>query len=91
MRSVRVVARGRVQGVGYRWFIRDAADGAGIAGWVRNRRGGTVEAELHGAPAAVDTVVEAMRDGPPGARVDALEVIDIEHGMSVGFEIRPTV
>jgi hypothetical protein len=46
---------------------------------------------LHGAPAAVDTVVEAMRDGPPGARVDALEVIDIEHGMSVGFEIRPTV
>ena len=63
-----VIARGRVQGVGYRAFVADEAMSRQIGGWVRNRRDGTVEAVLAG-PAEV---VEACRKGPLGSRVDAI-------------------
>jgi acylphosphatase len=71
---VRVIARGRVQGVGFRWHVREAARRAGIRGWVRNRPDGSVELLAAGEAAAVDRVVEAMRTGPPSARVDHVEV-----------------
>ena len=60
---------GRVQGVGYRYALRAEALANGVSGWVRNRRDGTVEAVLQGAPAAVDSVIEWARRGPPAARV----------------------
>jgi acylphosphatase len=69
-----IVARGRVQGVGYRAFVADEAARRGIAGWVRNRRDGTVEAVFEGPPDAVEAVIAACRIGPWGARVDAVEV-----------------
>ena len=62
--------RGRVQGVGYRAFVEDAAARRGLHGWVRNRRDGSVEAVFSGAAAAVDAMIEACRKGPPSARVD---------------------
>src|SRR5262249_23720421 len=75
-----VVIRGRVQGVGYRAFAEYTALDHGLAGWVRNRRGGAVEAGVGGGRAvlagpatAVARVVEAYRRGPPGARVDSLD------------------
>jgi acylphosphatase len=68
-----VVIRGRVQGVGYRAFTEYAALDYGLAGWVRNRRDGAVEAVFAGPPATVAEMVEACRRGPPGARVDAVE------------------
>ncbi len=71
---VRVVARGRVQGVGFRWHVREAARRAGIRGWVRNCEDGSVELLAAGDPAAVDRVIEAVRSGPPASRVDAVDV-----------------
>ena len=68
-----VLVRGRVQGVGYRYFVQTAALDGGLEGWVRNRRDGSVEAVLAGPPATVMRVVEACRRGPPGARVDAVD------------------
>jgi acylphosphatase len=69
----RIVVRGRVQGVGFRYAMVDAAERHGVAGWVRNRRDGTVEAFVQGEPAAVDAITAWCRRGPPAARVDAVE------------------
>ena len=57
MRRVHVVVRGEVQGVGYRYTMRIVAREAGAAGWVRNRRDGTVEAEVEGTDAQADEVL----------------------------------
>jgi len=91
MTSTRVLVRGRVQGVGYRWFTRNAADAHHVSGWVRNRRDGTVEAELHGAAEDVDTVLAELRRGPEHARVETLEITAVADAAVVGFEFRPTI
>ena len=70
-RQIRV--RGRVQGVGYRDALRFEAERRAVAGWVRNRTDGTVEALLQGTEDAVESVIAWARRGPPGARVDAVE------------------
>jgi len=72
----RIVVRGRVQGVGFRYAMVDVAERHGATGWVRNRRDGTVEAFVQGDPAAVDAIVAWCRRGPPAARVDAVEASD---------------
>jgi acylphosphatase len=69
---VRVVISGRVQGVGYRAWTEDEARERGIAGWVRNRRDGSVEALFAGTESDVRAMIEACRRGPPGARIDAV-------------------
>jgi acylphosphatase len=71
IRHVRV--RGRVQGVGFRMFVEDAAAMHGVEGWVRNRRDGSVEAVFAAAPEAVRAAVEACRRGPRGSWVEALD------------------
>lgn len=68
-----VLIRGRVQGVGYRAWVERAAARHRLAGWVRNRRDGTVEAVFAGPTEAVETMIEACREGPYGARVDAVD------------------
>ncbi len=68
-----VLIRGRVQGVGYRMWTEDEALERGLAGWVRNRRDGSVEALFAGPSEAVADMVEACRQGPPGSRVDAVD------------------
>lgn len=68
-----IIARGRVQGVGYRAFVADEATGRGIAGWVRNRRDGTVEAVFSGPADTVQGMVGACRRGPWGAQVDGID------------------
>jgi acylphosphatase len=72
----RVIIRGRVQGVGFRAWVEYTARDHGLAGWVRNRRDGSVEAVFAGPAEAVATMIEACRHGPRGARVDAVEEID---------------
>lgn len=67
-----VTVRGRVQGVGYRAFIEIEAVRRGLQGWVRNRNYGTVEAVFMGKTAAVADMIEACRQGPMGARVEAI-------------------
>lgn len=71
-----VVIRGRVQGVGFRAWTEYTALERGIQGWVRNRRDGSVEALFVGPPDVVDAMVAASRDGPRGARVDAVDQRD---------------
>ena len=69
----RIVIRGRVQGVGFRAWMEYQAGKRGLEGWARNRRDGSVEAVFAGEPRAVGAMLEACRDGPPGAWVDKVE------------------
>lgn len=64
---------GTVQGVGYRNAFHAQARQLGLAGWVRNRLDGTVEALVAGPAAAIDTIIEWARRGPPAARVSRVE------------------
>lgn len=91
MTSRLVRVHGRVQGVGYRWFVRSVAEAHQVSGWVRNRRDGTVEAELHGADEDVDAILVELRRGPEHARVDSLEITILEDATAAGFEFRPTL
>jgi len=74
---VRVVVTGRVQGVWFRDSCRDTARRERVAGWVRNRADGAVEAEFEGAPDAVERVVAWCREGPPRARVYTIGVTPV--------------
>jgi len=80
---------GLVQGVGFRYHFMEQAQGLDITGWVRNRRGGSVEAMIAGTPEAVEALTAWTRRGPAAARVERVEVSDTE-GAFVGFELRPT-
>ncbi|MGA0566734.1 acylphosphatase [Rathayibacter sp. KR2-224] len=84
---VHVIVHGRVHGVGYRYSCAEMARAAGIAGWVRNRPDGTVEAEFEGRPAAVQAAVAWCRHGPSWASVSAVDVSQKEPEGATGFEI----
>lgn len=85
---VRVVVTGRVQGVWFRDSCRAAARTEGVAGFVRNRGDGAVEAEFEGPRAAVDRMVAWCHGGPPRAQVDTVGVVDIDPIGERGFSIR---
>jgi acylphosphatase len=84
----RVVIHGWVQGVFFRDTLRRRARVAGIAGWVRNNWDGTVEAVFEGEAGAVERLIDFCRQGPRGAQVDRVEVIDEDPEGFSGFEIR---
>lgn len=84
-----IVLHGRVQGVFFRESLRQEANARGIAGWVRNRLDGSVEAVLQGEQALVDALIDWARTGPPGASVERIVITDTE-GEYRGFERRPT-
>lgn len=74
----RYVVRGRVQGVGFRWFVEREARALGIAGWVRNRADGTVEVLAMGSNEQLSKLHSSLRQGPRAARVDDVEVSEAE-------------
>jgi acylphosphatase len=88
MHRRRVVVQGQVQGVFFREATKRRARSTGVAGWVRNRPDGTVEAVFEGALEAVDDLVSYMQEGPPGAGVDWVDVETEEPEGLKGFEIR---
>jgi len=90
MRTVTITVHGRVQGVGFRYALREEARRAGVQGWVRNRRDGTVEALLAGDTAIVDSVLAWAHHGPPSAQVDRIDLAGSPETAPEGFEIRAT-
>jgi acylphosphatase len=83
----RVVVSGVVQGVWYRGSTVDVATRLHVAGWVRNRSDGSVEAVIEGPGPAVDSLVAWMRAGPERAIVERVEVSDEEPEDLEGFAI----
>lgn len=81
----RILVTGRVQGVFYRAFAKEAADELGVRGWVRNREDGAVEMVVEGD---VDGLVERLRAGPPAGRVDEVWRESVAESPQDGFEIR---
>ena len=68
-----VAVRGRVQGVGFRWFVRERARALGLTGWVRNRQDGCVEVLAEGSDAALRELRSLLRAGPSGAKVSEVQ------------------
>jgi acylphosphatase len=87
-RRVRVIVRGRVQGVAFRAHTADQARQAGVAGWVRNCPDGSVEAAFEGARGAVEALLAFVRRGPRAARVEGVEVNEEPLAGDEWFEIR---
>lgn len=83
-----VSVKGRVQGVFYRAWLSKEAERLGVTGWVRNCPDGHVEAHVEGDPAAVEQIVERLRQGPPSAAVDDVRLWDVEPCDFTGFEVR---
>jgi acylphosphatase len=73
VQSRRFVVRGRVQGVGFRWFVEREAHILGIAGWVRNNADGSVEILAQGTRDQLSGLRSRLREGPRAARVDAVD------------------
>jgi acylphosphatase len=88
--SARWLVSGRVQGVGFRWFVARHAEEEGLAGWVRNLPDGRVEVVARGEPEAVAALEALLRSGPRSAHVEYVEKQDISHEMVYHktFEIR---
>ena len=88
VRRYRVV--GRVQGVGYRWFVREAAREARLRGWVRNEADGAVTIEAAGPPGSLDQFLLALEAGPTHASVTNVHVTEIVDAVDIpsSFEIR---
>ena len=84
----RYLIAGRVQGVGFRWFLETAASREGIHGWARNLPDGRVEAQAEGDADAIERFERKLRHGPPAARVDGVEVDSVEPGgRDTGFTV----
>lgn len=82
---------GRVQGVGFRAYVRREARALGVDGWVRNAADGSVEAEAMAETPVLEAFEDRLRQGPPASRVAAVEVRELgaAERPDVGFEIRP--
>jgi len=89
-RTVHVRIEGRVQGVGYRAWSQSIAQDLGLAGWVRNRQDGAVEAVFQGLPENVAEMLRLCEEGPLYARVARIEIIGEGVGVYDGFEVRRT-
>ena len=81
--------QGKVQGVFYRKWTVETANKLGLHGWVKNLQDGTVEAVFSGKSAAVESMIEKCREGPPRARVTAIDVSSYNKPVCDGFKQIP--
>ena len=88
--AVRVVIKGRVQGVGFRAFVEHEAFRHHVTGWVRNRRDGTVEAVFIGESDAISAMIAECRQGPALADVRDVLVTDYAGPALSRFTLLPT-
>ncbi|HJU37280.1 MAG TPA: acylphosphatase [Gaiellaceae bacterium] len=82
-----VTVYGFVQGVGFRFAVQRAASSRGVAGWVRNRADGTVEAVFEGEAEGVEALVELCRNGPRGSDVERVDVLEESPEGLSGFRV----
>lgn len=76
MQARRFLVRGRVQGVGFRWFVEREARMLGVSGWVRNNSDGAVEVFAQGTREQLSALRDRLQAGPRAARVDQVEVLE---------------
>ena len=90
--ATRLIIEGTVQGVGFRYALAAEANALGLAGWVCNRRDGTVEARVKGPQEDVEALVEWAHHGPPGAHVTNVTRTEADDGdiAGSGFAIAAT-
>jgi len=88
MPTVHCVVKGRVQGVGFRFFVADEAQALGLGGWVRNLPGGEVEAKASGPEAVLRLFVDRLHEGPILSRVTGVDVKWEEEENDAPFRIR---
>jgi len=90
-KAVRARIKGRVQGVFFRGWTEDQANRLGLAGFVRNRSDGSVEALFRGPEEAVEEMLRLCWEGPPAAQVEAVDTEAAEGVVPDRFEVKPTV
>lgn len=89
MEALRAIVSGLVQGVGFRWFVQREANALGLSGYARNLPAGQVEVVAEGEPAAIDSLLAALRHGPRSAMVRDVSVVRGEGGgIYIGFDVR---
>jgi len=86
--AYRFVVQGRVQGVGYRYFVLRQAEALGVSGFARNRADGSVEVVAEGPPGALRDLEDRLREGPAFAQVSGLDRAPISPRGDHGFHIR---
>ena len=74
MARIVALVEGRVQGVGFRFFVRDRAHSLGLSGTVRNLPGGSVRVEAEGSRESLEALIQELNQGPPAARVERVGV-----------------
>lgn len=88
MERLEATVRGRVQGVGFRRYVRGWARRLGLTGWVRNEPDGSVRLVAEGEPAALDRLVRLLWGGPPPADVEAVDASRTEaEGAFAAFDV----
>jgi acylphosphatase len=83
MDSIHLEIRGRVQGVGFRWFVRETARALKLNGWVSNKANGNVELAAAGDATALKKFAAAVGKGPPGAQVEEVRTLSAIDGASL--------
>lgn len=84
----RCIISGRVQGVGFRYFVRQQAEALGLSGWVRNLPDGRVEAFIEGPPAQLAEMETLLGEGPSMSRVEGVASSDAAPSLATSFVIR---
>ncbi len=88
MKAYRIIITGVVQGIGYRYFTRMAANRVGVFGWVRNCPDGSVEIHSEGDEASLSRFMDEVRKGPSGLILKTFTATETAPDFFYGFEIR---